>query len=82
MANCLREDEGGDSLLVALRNALQSLGTVPSRGIAALAERFASDDPSTSATPFFTMAPNAPSPAPKTRLNKPAIIAARKSDLR
>jgi len=69
-------------LLVTLRNALQSLAVVPSRGIAALAERFATDDEDTTATPFFTMAPNAPSPAPKTRLNKPAIIAARKNGTR
>ena len=69
-------------LLVALRSALGSLGVVPARGIAELAERFASEDPTTTATPFFTMAPNDQSSAPKTRLNRPTIIAARKSAIR
>jgi hypothetical protein len=69
-------------LLVALRNALGSLGVVPSRGIVALAELFESQDPQTVATPFFTMAPRDRSSAPKTRLNRPTIIAARKSAIR
>lgn len=69
-------------LLAALGNALQSLGVVPSRGIAALGERFAAGDADTTVTPFFTMAPNAPSPAPKTPLNRPTSIAARKSVIR
>ena len=68
-------------LMLALRNALESLGMVPSRGIAALAEHFASPEPVTNTTPFFTTAANAPSPAPKTQQSKPVTTAARKSDI-
>lgn len=70
------------ALLPALRNALASLGDLPSRNLTDLIERLANLTQELLATPFFTTAPSARSSVPKTRLNKPAVIAARKSAIR
>ena len=67
------------ALLPALRNALASLGDLPSRNLSELIERLANLSEESLATPFFTTAPSARSPVPKMKLNKPAVIAARKS---
>ena len=67
------------ALLPALRSSLASLGDLPSRNLCELSERLATLSQERVATPFFTTAPSARSPVPKTRLNKGAVIAARKS---
>lgn len=68
-------------LLPVLRTALRQLGDAPSRSIAALAQRL--DLPASAvaetAAPLFAMtAPSDVSHAPKTRMNRKAVIAARK----
>jgi hypothetical protein len=67
------------ALLPALRNALASLGDLPSRNLGDLIERLATLSQETLATPFFTTAPSEGSSVPKTKLNKPAVIADRRS---
>jgi hypothetical protein len=67
------------ALLPALRAALASLGDLPSRNLTDLLERLANLSQESLATPFFTMAPSARSPVPKIHLNKPAVIADRRS---
>jgi hypothetical protein len=67
------------ALLPALRGALTSLGDLPSRNLNELRQRLTTLSEQSVATPFFTMAPNAPSRVPKIRVNKAAVIAARKS---
>lgn len=72
-------------LLPVLEQTLQPLGDAPSRDMAALAARLAARPTPTdgASAPLFTMmAPTARSLAPKTRLNKPRIIAVRKSGIR
>jgi len=69
-------------LLPALRTALASLGDLPSRGLADLRDRLADLRTDVLAAPFFTMAPSAPERALRTRMNKAAVIAARKSAIR
>jgi hypothetical protein len=69
-------------LLVALRNALHTLGDVPTRGLADLQHRLTETASETVAAPFCTMAPSVPFRAPKTRMNKAVVIAARKSGIR
>lgn len=68
-------------LLPVLRTGLRQLGDAPSRSLAALAQRL--DLPVTAvdetAAPLFAMtAPSDASHAPKTRMNRRAVIAARK----
>jgi hypothetical protein len=68
------------TLLPVLGHALATSGDLPARTRAELQERLA-DVTVEEATPFLsTMAANARSSAPKTRMNKGAVIAARKSD--
>ena len=67
------------ALLPALRGALASLGDLPSRNLSELIERLSELSQESLTTPFFTTAPNGASHVPKTRLNKSAVIAARKS---
>jgi len=70
-------------LIPVLRSALIDLGDAPCRTIAALRQQLGLDTPEESAaSPFFTMAPNDPSRAPKTLLNRRTTIAARKSATR
>jgi hypothetical protein len=69
-------------LLMALRPALHTTGDVPSRGLAGLQHRVMDAASGTVVAPFCTMAPSVPFRAPKTRLNKPVVIAARKSGIR
>jgi hypothetical protein len=70
------------TLLPALRTALASLGDLPSRNLSELRQRLNDLSEQAVATPFFMMAPNAPSHGPKTRMNRAAGIAARKSAIR
>jgi hypothetical protein len=77
------------TLFPVLRATLQATGDAPSRNQVALAERLdtlvmaphTSDDgppPDDAAAPLFAMMPpSAPSRAPRTRLNKRSILAAR-----
>lgn len=68
------------TLLPVLRQALAASGDIPARTCAELHERLAHVTVDAS-TPFLsTTVPNAPLFAPKTRMNKGAVIAARKSD--
>ena len=77
-------------LLPSLHQTLIDLGDLPARHLVALRQRLAelaatapqAAAPAPAASPFFTMAPNDQSPAPKTHLNKPCVIAARKSVIR
>jgi hypothetical protein len=82
-------------LLPVLRNALRTLGDAPCRHVEALRERLglaappvpveaapAEEDRTAAATtaPLFVMtAPSDPSRAPRTRLNRKGVIAARKN---
>jgi hypothetical protein len=66
-------------LLPALYQALASFGDLPSRTLTDLQQRLSQLSQATQDAPFFMMAPSALSPARKTRMNKPAIIAARKN---
>jgi hypothetical protein len=70
------------ALLPALRAALASLGDLPSRNLTDLIERLSNLSQEPLASPFFTTALSAQSPVPKIHLNKPAVIAARKSAIR
>lgn len=67
------------ALLPALRTALARLGDLPSRNLSGLIERISNLSEQAVATPFFTTALNAPSRGPKTRMNRSAVIVARKS---
>jgi len=77
-------------LLVVLHQTLLDLGDVPARHLLALRQRLAelegavseADAAQRTATPFFTMAPNGRSLAPKTVLSKARVIAARKGAIR
>jgi DDE superfamily endonuclease len=78
-------------LLLVLHQTLLDLHDVPARHLRALEERLAelkaieqatsASDAGQTPTPFFTMAPNAQSRAPKIAMNKAQLIAARKSDI-
>ena len=81
------------TLLPVLQSALSSLGDAPARSLEHLAQRLGlSQVPAEALDPevadrdspplFAMMAPNDASSAPKTRINKPAIIAARKNATR
>jgi hypothetical protein len=68
------------TLLPVLRQALAASGDLPVRTRAELQER-RSHVTVDASTPFLsTTAPNARSSAPKTRMNKGVVLAARKSD--
>lgn len=76
------------TLLPVLRNSLRTLGDAPSRSLADLAQRLeiALADlseqvpmPSEAAALFVMMAPSDVSRAPKTLINRRAVIAARKN---
>ena len=67
------------TLLPALRQALAAQGDLPSRTLRELQERLDALTQETVATPFFRTEPSEPSAARTTRMNKPAVIAARKS---
>ena len=77
-------------LLPVLHQTLSDLGDLPARHLVALQQRLADLEataPQVAAaaptgSPFFTMAQNDRSPAPKTRMNKARGIAARKSAIR
>lgn len=77
-------------LLPTLHQTLSDLGDLPARHLVALQQRLAeleatvpqAAEAAPAASPFFTMAPNGRSPAPKTRMNKARIIVARKSAIR
>ena len=74
-------------LLVVLHQTLVDLRDVPARHLRALEERLAAlevngSDPAPAPSPFFTTAPSDPSRAPKTRMSKAHVIAARKSAIR
>jgi len=72
-------------LLPVLRAALRELGDAPSRSLADLARRLdlSVADVTEATTPLFAMTePSDASRAPKTRLNRKAAIAARKSAIR
>ena len=74
-------------LLIVLHQTLLDLGYLPARHLVALRQRLVELEataPQTAAaapasSPFFTMARNDRSLAPKTHLNKARVIAARKS---
>ena len=68
-------------LLPALHKALASLGDLPSRNLADVQHRLSQLSQAAQDAPFFMMAPSVPFPAHKTRMNKPAVIAARKNDI-
>jgi hypothetical protein len=67
-------------LLPALLAALRALGDAPARSLTALAQRLGvSEAAAAPASPLLPMtAPNGGSSAPKTLLNRPRVIAARK----
>jgi 2'-5' RNA ligase len=77
-------------LLPTLHQTLSDLGDLPARHLVALQQRLAeleatvpqAAEAAPAASPFFTMAPNDRSPAPKTRMNKARVIVARKSAIR
>ena len=77
-------------LLVVLHQTLADLGDLPARHLVALQQRLAElegaapqgDATTTAAAPFFTMAPNGRSLAPKTMLSKARVLAARKGATR
>jgi Helix-turn-helix of DDE superfamily endonuclease len=79
-------------LLVVLHQTLLDLHDVPARHLRALEQRLAElqapepasmgTDATPPLTPFFTMAQNAPSHAPKTKMSKARVIAARNSGTR
>jgi len=77
-------------LLPSLHQALSDLGDVPARHLLALQQRLTeleatapqTAEAAPAGSPFFTMAPNDRSPAPRTRMNKARVIAARKSAIR
>jgi Helix-turn-helix of DDE superfamily endonuclease len=77
-------------LLVVLHQTLSDVGDLPGRHLQALRQRLAelastaqqSGDTDSAASPFFTMAPNGRSVAPKTVLSKARVLAARKSAIR
>jgi hypothetical protein len=77
-------------LLPVLHQSLIDLGDRPARHLVALRQRLIELEATTmqapevtpSRSPFFTMAPNDRSGAPKTRMNKARVIAARKSVIR
>lgn len=77
-------------LLVVLHQTLIDLGDVPARHLVALQQRLAelgsaapqAAEAAPTASPFFTMAPNGRSVAPKTRMSKVRVIAARKGAIR
>jgi hypothetical protein len=73
-------------LLVVLHQTLLHLHDIPARHLRALEERLAELEASGTDTaalsPFFTMARSDRSRAPKTRMNKAQLIAARKSVIR
>src|SRR5919201_223091 len=60
------------TLLPALRTNLACLGDLPSRNLSELRQRISALSEQAVATPFFTMAANAPSPVLKTRMNRGA----------
>jgi hypothetical protein len=69
-------------LLVVLHQTLVDLHDVPARHLQALEERLralGATSADTPPSPFFTMAPSARSRAPKTKMSKAQLIAARKS---
>jgi len=71
-------------LLPVLHQTLVDLGDMPARHLDALRERLAAlvAGRTDETTPLFiTTAANVPSRAPKTRMNKPGVIAARKNDI-
>ena len=67
------------TLLPVLRQALASLGDLPSRNLLELQDRLGTLTQETIAAPFFTTAPSEQSSVRMTRMNRPAVIAARKS---
>src|SRR6266487_1812039 len=77
-------------LLLVLHQTLVDLGDVPGRHLVALRQRLAELEatapqaaaPAPAGSPFFTMAPNGRSHAPKTVMSKARVIAARKSAIR
>lgn len=72
-------------LLPVLHQTLVDLGDMPARHLDALRERLAAlvAGRADETTPLFiTTAASVPSRAPKTRMNKPGVIAARKNDIR
>jgi hypothetical protein len=78
-------------LLPVLRNSLRTLGDAPARSLGALAQRLdialadlgVPAPSSAESTPLFvTMVPSDASRAPKTRMNRKAVIAARKNVIR
>jgi hypothetical protein len=77
-------------LLVVLHQTLADLGDLPARHLVALQQRLAELESAVpqpgaatpAAAPFFTVAPNGRSLAPKTALSKARVIAARKGAIR
>jgi len=69
------------TLLPVLGQALAASGDLPARTRAELQERLSQVTVDASPPFLSTTAPNAQSSAPKTRMNKGAVIAARKSDI-
>jgi hypothetical protein len=77
-------------LLPTLHQTLSDLGDLPARHLVALRQRLAelaataaeNTDMAPELSPFFTMAPNDRSRAPKTALSKERVIAARKGVIR
>ena len=65
-------------LIPVLQVALRTEGLAPSRTLDELRERIGSSDVA-SHSPFFTTEPNGPSHAPKTRVNRRTIGAARRT---
>jgi Helix-turn-helix of DDE superfamily endonuclease len=70
------------ALLVVLHQTLIDLHDVPARHLRALEERLhalRAENATTPPSPFFTMGPSARSRAPKTKMSKARVIAARNS---
>jgi len=66
-------------LIPVLHTALREMGDAPTRSVVELRQRLGLDQLSGDvASPFFTMAPNDPSHAPKTQVNRRTTIVARK----
>lgn len=69
-------------LIPVLQTALRTAQVAPARTLDELRARIGAESPSQdTASPFFTMAPNVPSRAPKTQVNRKTTGAARRKTI-